>query len=75
MTIIEAYSEALKRPISDLPFLHLKCMDSENIFFLREDPLLSLICIVAQDFIEEDYSVVLATKELLSESWEIRIQY
>jgi hypothetical protein len=50
-------------------------MDSENIFFLREDHLLSLICIVAQDFIEEDYSVVLTTKELLSESWEIRIQY
>lgn len=74
MTIQEAYKEALKRPISDLPNISLSCSTAGPYFYLKEDTSDGNICIVSGDDIALDWSAVtLNIDELMSDKWEIHV--
>lgn len=74
MTIQEAYKEAIKRPISDLPNISLSCGPAGPQLYLKEDQSEGKICIVSGDDIALDWSAVtLNIDELMSDRWEIHI--
>jgi len=73
MTVLEAYREALKRPIEELPNIYLQCELLGRRFFLREDAINGCVCLVDEDCATDDFSVTLETNELMSNVWEVKL--